>query len=152
MAKKNQESLQKRNTADLAKPSELLSELRLLIEQTRTRVAQTVNSELVLLYWQIGARIRADILQNERAEYGEEILPTLSAKLTAEYGKGFNKSALTRMIQFAEYFPDEQIVATLSQQLSWSHFVEILPVKDELARDFYAEMCRIERWSVRTLR
>lgn len=137
---------------NLTTPTELLSELRLLIEQTRTRVAQTVNSELVLLYWQIGARIRADILQNERAEYGEEILPTLSAKLTAEYGKGFNKSALTRMIQFAEYFPDEQIVATLSQQLSWSHFVEILPVKDELARDFYAEMCRIERWSVRALR
>ncbi len=56
------------------------------------------------------------------------------------------------MIQFAEIFPDKEIVVTLSRQLSWSHFVGILPIKDDLQRDFYTEMCRMERWSVRTLR
>ena len=56
------------------------------------------------------------------------------------------------MMQFAEYFPKEEIVVTLSRQLSWSHFIEIIPVKKQLARDFYAEMCRLERWSVRILR
>ncbi len=130
----------------------LISEIRSLIEQTRSNVAQTVNSALVLMNWHIGKRINDEILQNKRAEYGAEILPTLSAKLVAEYGNSFTRANLFRMIQFAEVFPDEEIVVTLSRQLSWSHFLAILPIKDQLKRDFYAEMCRIERWSVRTLR
>jgi DUF1016 N-terminal domain len=101
---------------------------------------------------QVGARIRSEILRKKRAEYGEEILPTLSAKLTPEFGDGFSARNLARMIKFAEVFPDTQIVAALSRQLGWSHFVEIIPLKDQLQRDFYAEMCRIERWSVRKLR
>jgi predicted nuclease of restriction endonuclease-like (RecB) superfamily len=76
----------------------------------------------------------------------------LSQRLTQEFGRGWTKAALTRMMQFAEQFPDPNIVATLSQQLSWSHWVELLPLKDPLQRDFYAEMCRLEHWSVRTLR
>jgi len=70
----------------------------------------------------------------------------------AEFGRGFTYTAIIRMVQFYEFFPDEQIVATLSTQLGWSHFVEILPIKTQLAREFYAEMCRVERWPVRTLR
>ncbi|MBU4478754.1 MAG: DUF1016 family protein [Candidatus Omnitrophica bacterium] len=81
-----------------------------------------------------------------------EIVPTLSAQLIQDYGKNFEAKNLWRMIQFAEYFPKEEIVVTLSRQLSWSHFIEIIPVKDQLAREFYTEMCRMERWSVRTLR
>jgi predicted nuclease of restriction endonuclease-like (RecB) superfamily len=77
---------------------------------------------------------------------------TLSRQLTDDYGNNFNEKNLRRMIQFAEVFPDKKIVVTLSRQLSWSHFVSILPLKNDLQRDFYAEMCRIERWSVRTLR
>ena len=100
----------------------------------------------------VRAQIRADFLQNERAEYGAEILPTLSAKLVAEFGRGYGSRNLASMVRFAEVFPNREIIATLSQQLSWSHFVEILPVKEDLAREFYAEMCRVERWSVRTLR
>ena len=91
-------------------------------------------------------------MKEKRAEYGKEIVATLSQELTKEYGNGFSYSALTRMVRFAEVFPDTQIVATLSRQLSWSHFKEILPFKKPLQRDFYAEMCRLERWSVRTLR
>ena len=77
---------------------------------------------------------------------------TLSRELTVEYGRGFSHTEITRMIRFAQLFLVEAIVVTLSQQLSWSHFHALLLIKDPLARDFYAEMCRIERWDVRTLR
>ncbi len=91
-------------------------------------------------------------MKEKRAEYGKEIVVTVSRQLVSEFGEGFTDKNLRRMIQFAEAFPDMEIVVTLSRQLSWSHFVGILPIKDDLQRDFYAEMCRIERWSVRTLR
>jgi predicted nuclease of restriction endonuclease-like (RecB) superfamily len=130
----------------------LLDDLQKLIRSTREHVAQAVNSALVLLYWQVGHRIRADILDEQRAGYGEEIVSTLSKELTNEFGDGFSRPNLFRMIRFAEVFPDQQIVSTLSRQLGWSHFVEIVPLKEPLQRDFYAEMCRVERWSVRTLR
>ena len=90
--------------------------------------------------------------RNVLAEYGKEILQTLSEKLTEEYGRGFSPANMSSMLRFAEVFPDTEIVAALSKQLSWSHFVELIPLEDSLKRDFYAEMCRVERWSVRTLR
>lgn len=76
----------------------------------------------------------------------------MSAQLREEYGKGFGQRNLEQMVRFAEVFPDIQIAQTLSAQLSWSHFTEIIRLEDRLKRDFYAEMCRVERWSVRTLR
>ena len=132
--------------------SALLRDLREMIASARQSVAMAVNSALVMLYWNVGQRIHQEILKGKRAEYGAEILPMLSAKLRAEFGSGFAEKNLRRMLQFAQIFPDEVIVATLSRQLGWSHFKEIIPLKDELQRDFYAEMCRIERWSVRQLR
>ncbi len=132
-------------------PQKLIADLRKMIEESRQGVAQAVNTALVWLYWNIGRRIRQDILKEKRAEYGQEILSTVSKELTAEYGSGFSVPNLSRMIRFAEAFPDQQIVSTLSKQLSWSHFVLILPLDDQLKRDFYAEMCRVERWSTRTL-
>ncbi len=135
-----------------AAPSKLLDDIRRMIQDTRSAVAVTVNVGLTVLYWRIGRRIAKEILKGKRAEYGKEIVPTVSAQLVPEFGTGFGVRNLFRMIKFAEVFPDEKIVSTLSAQLSWSHFVEIIPLKDELQRDFYAEMCRIEQWSVRTLR
>jgi predicted nuclease of restriction endonuclease-like (RecB) superfamily len=130
----------------------LLSDIRQLIESARRQTARAVNSALVTMYWHIGRRIRVDVLKNDRAEYGKEIVSALSAQLTEEYGRGFGRRNLFRMMQFAEYFEDPRIVSALSTQLGWSHFVEILSVDDPLKRDFYVEMCRVERWSVRTLR
>lgn len=136
-----------------AKPADaLLLELRGLIDSARRHVAQTVNTTLTMLYWHVGKSIRSEVLRDGRADYGEQILATLSQELVRDYGRGFNVSALTRMVNFTEAFPDENIVATLSQQLSWSHFIEILPLKQPLEREYYAELCRVERWSVRTLR
>jgi predicted nuclease of restriction endonuclease-like (RecB) superfamily len=133
-------------------PDRLLDDVRNLILQARQATAQAVNAALVFLYWQIGQRIRTEVLKEKRAGYGEAIVAALSRQLVAEFGRGFAEKSLRRMIQFAEVFQDQQIVATLSRQLGWSHFVEIIPLRDDLQRDFYAEMCRIERWSVRTLR
>ena len=130
----------------------LVTDLRELILSVRQTVARGVNATLVLLYWKVGQRIRQDILREKRAEYGQEIFSTLSGKLVAEFGRGFSQQNLFRMADFAEAFPDQQILSTLSKELGWSHFVELLPLKKHLQRDFYAEMCRVERWSVRRLR
>lgn len=130
----------------------LLKDIRDLIEAGRVGVARAVNAGMVLLYWSIGDRIHREILGEKRADYGEQIVSTLSRKLATEYGQGYSQPNLFRMIRFAEAFPERQIVQTLSAQLGWSHFVEIIPLDDSLRRDFYAEMCRLERWSVRTLR
>jgi len=130
----------------------LLAEVRGLILEARHRTARTVNAGLTLLYWQVGDRIQRKILQEKRAEYGAEIVLALSAQLELEFGRGFGEKNLRRMVQFATSFSDPQIVATLSRQLGWSHFIELLPLADPLQQNFYAEMCRIERWSVRALR
>ncbi len=130
----------------------LLKDIRELIENARQNVAAAVNTGLSILYWQVGERIRKDILNQKRAAYGRKILPTLSAKLVPQFGSGFSARNLSRMIHFAEVFNDMEIVAALARHLSWSHFVEFISIKDDLKRDFYAEMCRIERWNVRTLR
>ncbi len=126
-------------------PAGLVRDLRSLIEQTREAVGQSVNSALVVLYWQVGRRIRKDVLKDERAEYGREIVSALSRQLVADYGRGFSRPNLFRMLRFAEVFQDGQIVSTLSRQLSWSHFVAIIPLEDNLQREFYAEICRLER-------
>ncbi len=143
-----------RRTAQPVAPStdRLLADVREMIEAARQHVAQAVNVGLVALNWHVGKRVGQDILRKQRAEYGKQIVATLSRQLVPEYGRGFSEKGLWHMVQFAERFPDEQIVATLSQQLGWSHFKEILPLDEQLQSDFYAEMCRIERWSVRVLR
>lgn len=136
----------------LATDNALISDIRRMIDKTRTLVASAVNVGLTKLYWEIGKRIHQEILKGDRADYGKQILATLSQELLQSHGGGFSYSALTRMVKFYESFQDEKIVATLWQQLSWSHFRELLPLEKPLQRDFYAEMCRVERWSVRTLR
>ena len=133
------------------KSDELLDDIRSLIGQSRSQLAQVANTVLTMLYWQIGKRIQSEVLHNQRAEYGKQIVAALGRQLANEYGTGFGEKNLRRMVQFAEVFPDEQIVATLRRQLGWTHFKALLPLKDDLQREFYAEMCRIERWSTRTL-
>lgn len=120
--------------------SELLHDIQQLITETRAGVSAAVNTGLTLLYWRIGQRIHQQVLLEKRADYGKEIVSTLSRQLVEAYGKG----NLRRMIQFAEVFPEEQIVVTLSRQLSWSYFLALLPMEKPFQRDFYAEMCRIE--------
>lgn len=132
-------------------PVALLADVRQLILTAREGVARAVNAGLVILYWQIGQRIRTEILHDQRAEYGEKILHALSAKLADEFGRGFAQRNLFNMVRFAETFPDAKVVLALSGQLSWTHLRQIIYLDDPLKRDFYAEMCRLERWNIRTL-
>ena len=135
-----------------AKPVALLADVRELILRAREGVARAVDSGLTTLYWNVGRRVRRDILKEKRAEYGGQIVSALGRQLETEFGRGFGEKNLRRMVQFAEQFPDVQIVAALLRQLGWTHFTILLPIGDPLKREFYAEMCRIERWSTRTLR
>ena len=130
----------------------LITDLRTLINEARNKVALIVNTEITLLYWHIGKRINEEVLGNQRAEYGKQIVSTVSTQLTKEYGRGFELRNLRRMMQFAELFPDFQIVAPLARQLSWSHFIELLSIKNDLGREFYLTMAASENWSIRTLR
>lgn len=149
---KKKKALTKTKKSPIVLPAKLIKDVRSLIEAARENVARTVNSAQVLLYWDIGQRIHTEILKGKRAAYGEEIVSTLSAQLGSDFGKGFSKQNIHRMLQIIQAFPDREKVSTLSKQLGWSHFVELLPLGDNLKFRFYSEMCRIERWSVRTLR
>ena len=132
--------------------AELLGDLRKIIDTARSHVAATANYELTAMYWHIGDRINRDVLNNERAEYGKQIVSTLSTQLQQEYGtKGFDEKSIRRMMQFAQTFPDFQIVAPLARKLSWPHFQIVMPIKDALQREFYLTMAATERWSRRTL-
>lgn len=140
------------SATDSAASPQLLGDIRSLIEQSRQQLASAVNSALTLLYWHIGQRIRAEVLHGERAAYGEQIVSALSRQLELEYGRGFSGKNLRHMVRFAEAYPEVEIVSTLSRQLAWSHFLELIYLKDPLKRDFYAQLCAQERWSVRLLR
>lgn len=131
----------------------LMTDLRQIIDEARIHVASTANYELTMMYWHIGERINRVVLGNERADYGKQIVATVSRQLRNIYGhKGFDVKSLYRHMQFATLFPDSQIVSTASRQLSWSHFVELLPLKDELQRDYYFTLASANSWSVRQLR
>ncbi len=129
----------------------LLVDVRKLIEESRSRIAVAVNAELSALYWRVGQRINQDILRKKRAEYGKQVLRRLSGELTHDYGRGWSEQQLKQCVWFARAIPDEGKSYTLCNQLSWSHIRLLLHFDDTLKRDFYIEMCRIERWSVRTL-
>lgn len=130
----------------------LFNTVKDLIQASKQQIAISVNAEMSMLYWKIGTVIRQEILKQERAEYGKQIVATLSRQLEDVYGQSFSEKSLRRMIQFAELFPEEQIVVSLIRQLSWSHFMEILPFQDPIKREFYIQMCIHEKWSVRTFR
>jgi predicted nuclease of restriction endonuclease-like (RecB) superfamily len=131
---------------------QLITELRILIDTARKQALHAVNSELVVLYWNIGMRIRLEILQEKRAKYGNRVIKMLGDQLRNEYGSGFAPKSLRHMVRFASIYSDQQIVSTVSRQLSWSHLLEIVYLPDAAQRQFYIAMCSEERWSVRRLR
>ncbi|MBU6489628.1 MAG: DUF1016 domain-containing protein, partial [Burkholderiales bacterium] len=132
-------------------PATLLTDVRRMIDTARRRAAAAVNAEITLLYWQVGRRIQNDVLRGERAGYGQRILPALARHLTAEYGRGWSEQQLRHCMRAAEVFPDEAILSALRRELSWTHLKTLMYVEDPLKRDFYIELCRLERWSSRQL-
>lgn len=136
--------------AVIAEP--LMQQLRELIENTRKRVASVVSDETTQLYWNVGNAVNTFVLQGSRAEYGKQIVVSVSRQLAVEYGNSFEEKNLRRMMQFATEYQDFEIVVTLSRQLPWSHIITLIPIREPLKRSFYEQMAITEHWSVRTLR
>jgi predicted nuclease of restriction endonuclease-like (RecB) superfamily len=132
-------------------PDSLVDDVRRLIDSARSRVAVTVNAELTLLYWQIGRRISEGVLGGARADYGQQVLDGLARQLTAAYGRGWSEKQLRHCMRAAEVFPDEGILSALRRELSWTHLKTLMYLDDPLKRDYYIELCRLERWSSRQL-
>jgi predicted nuclease of restriction endonuclease-like (RecB) superfamily len=131
---------------------DLLNELVVLIESSKKRVNRTVNGELNLLFWHIGKRINDEILQNNRAEYGKQVVLTIAEKLTAKYGRNFEQKNLRRMMQFANVIKEYEIVEPVARQLTWSHILLLIPLREVNAQLFYANRAIEENWSKRELR
>lgn len=129
----------------------LFNDITLLIEKSKSRIASVVNSEITLLYWRVGKVIREEILKNQRAEYGETIVKSLSLKLTKKYGVGWSKQQLWNCLRSAETIQQPKKILELSKELSWTHIKSLIAIKDNLKREFYAALCRNEKWDTRTL-
>ena len=129
----------------------LYDDLKTIVKKSKQEIAVGVNATMSMMYWQIGRRINNEVLDNKRAEYGKQILHSLSLQLTQEYGKGWGEKQLRHCLRIAEIFEDEKIVYAVSRQLSWTHLRSIIYVEDPLKREFYMEMCKMEKWSTRTL-
>ena len=137
----------------LKKQDNLLIDIKTLIEQSKQQVAVAINSTMTMLYWQIGKRIVLELQDKDRSEiYGQEVVANLCKILSSEYGNTFTVKNIRRMMQFFNVFPEEKIVVSLIRQLSWTHILAVIPIEDPLKREFYIEMCHLERWSVRTFR
>ncbi len=125
---------------DLMNPEQTLyNEVAAIIEHGRREIVLQASRGTVLIFWQVGQRINNEVLDNKRADYGKQIVSRLATQLTGKYGRSFDQRNLRRMMQFAEQFPDFEIVSRPATQLSWAHFVEILPLKTHEAKLFYLD-------------
>ena len=129
----------------------LFSDVKKLIDEAKQTIAISANASTTLLYWNVGKRINQDVLNFERAEYGQKVIISLSQDLIKNYGKGWSDKQLRHCLRFAETFPEKEIVYALSRQLSWTHFRTLSYLNDELSRSFYLQMTRIEKWTTRQL-
>jgi predicted nuclease of restriction endonuclease-like (RecB) superfamily len=131
--------------------TQLFSDICGLIDGARKRLATTANAEICITNWQIGKRIKEDVLFNQRAEYGKQVLKNLSVNLSEKYGSGWGYEKLKHCVRSAYLFSEDDIRYAVSTQLSWTHLRSLMSIDDELKRSFYLEMCRIEHWDTRTL-
>jgi hypothetical protein len=146
-------NIKKRDTLLPEKQAEslLYNDVCFLIENTRQRLATTVNAEACVMHWQIGKRIKEDVLYNKRAEYGKQIIKNLACRLTERYGQGWGYEKLKHCVRSAYLFSEDEIVYAVRTQLTWTHLRSLMSIDDELKRSFYMEMCRLEHWDTRTL-
>lgn len=136
---------------DIKAEEQLFSDVCSIIEGTRNRIATYLNTEVCMTNWYVGKRIKEDVLKNQRAEYGKQILKNLASRLSEKYGTGWGVGKLKHCVRSAYLFTEEEIGYAVRSQLTWTHLRSLMGVKDELARTFYMEMCRMEHWDTRTL-
>lgn len=129
----------------------LYSDVCDIIDAAKIRMANYVNTNICLTYWNVGKRIKEDVLFNKRAEYGKQIVKNLSVRLNQKYGKGWGFRTIQHCVRAAYTFSEEEIVYATRRQLYWSHLRSLMSIKDELERQFYIEMTALEHWDTRTL-
>jgi len=138
--------------SDKEQENVMFSKVSQIIEKRKFNAASAANSQTVLMFWEIGSYINSVILGMERAEYGKKILSTVSTKLVENYGNPFVEANLYRMKRFATVFCDINAIANFIPFLSWSHFCEIMRIKDEQARLYYAKDAAERQLGIRELR
>lgn len=129
----------------------LFKDVCAIIDTSRNRIAVTVNAEICIMNWEVGKRIKEDVLYNKKAEYGRRIIKNLSVQLTEKYGKGWGYEKIMHCVRSAYIFSQKEIMYAVRTQLSWTHLRSLMSIDDELKRSFYMEIIRIENWSTRTL-
>lgn len=129
----------------------LYSDVCQIIDGTRGRIATFLNTEVCMTNWYIGKRIKEDVLFNQRAEYGKQVIKNLSLRLIGRYGSGWSEKKLRHCIRSAETFSEQDIVSSTQRQLTWTHLKSLMYIKDPLERQFYAHLCGMEHWDTRTL-
>ena len=139
------------NISALPESQNLYADVCHIIDETRTRVAVYVNAEVCMTNWQVGKRIKEDVLYNKRAEYGKQVVKNLSIRLTERYGKGWSYSTLQHCVRAAYTFTEAEIISAVRTQFSWTHLRSLMSISDPLARQFYMQMCHYEHWDTRTL-
>ncbi|GHU96939.1 DUF1016 domain-containing protein [Bacteroidia bacterium] len=141
----------RREVVNKVDDNRLYADVCALIETSRQRVATTVNAEVCMMNWQIGKRIKEEVLDNQRAEYGKQVVKQLAKKLTDRYGRGWSDRQLLHCLRSAYTFSEGEIVSAVQRQFTWTHLKSLMYIGDELKRSFYMEMCRLEHWDTRTL-
>lgn len=136
---------------DIKYEGALFDDVCLIIEDARGKIATFINSEICLTNWYVGKRIKEDVLFNRRAEYGKLMIQSLSTKLVNRFGRGWGAEKLKQCVRSAYIFSEDEIMYAARTQLSWTHLRSLMGIKDELARNFYMEMIRLEHWDTRTL-
>ncbi len=131
---------------------QLFQDVKQLIETSKVNVAKVVNQEMSLLYWHVGDRIKKDVLQDKRAEYGKKVIKNLSTQLAREFGKGWSEKQIRHCLYTVETFSDKKLYVSITECLTWSHIKELIYIKDKVKRDFYLQLCIHENWSVRLFR
>ena len=147
----NKDFVAMQELTDIKAEEQLFSDVCSIIEGTRNRIATYLNTEVCMTNWYVGKRIKEDVLNNQRAEYGKQILKNLASRLSEKYGTGWGVGKLKHCVRSAYLFTEEEIGYAVRSQLTWTHLRSLMGVKDELARTFYMEMCRMEHWDTRTL-
>lgn len=147
----NKDFVAMQELTDIKVEEQLFSDVCSIIDGTRNRIATYLNTEVCMTNWYVGKRIKEDVLKNQRAEYGKQILKNLASRLSEKYGTGWGVGKLKHCVRSAYLFTEEEIGYAVRSQLTWTHLRSLMGVKDELARTFYMEMCRMEHWDTRTL-
>ena len=149
---KRKNELIKPDTEMVVDEAALFERIVAIIENRKYRAAAHANQETTLMFWEVGHYISKTVLGNERATYGKQILSELATKLIAKYGNSFAERNLYRMAQFSGQFADLEILSPLATKLSWSHFIELLPIKNDEARMYYASNAAALGYGTKELR